>query len=83
MIALVTNHWSENEESQSMGLFQTCRKDGVICCTNNLDLDHREIFKKNSEHCQFVYLNWVTIFAVKATTVNGESKTIDQGDNVQ
>ena len=51
MIALVTNHWSENEESQSMGLFQTCRKDGVICCTNNLDLDHREIFKKNSEHC--------------------------------
>ena len=45
MIALVTNHWSEKDDSMSIGLFQTCRKD---CCTNNLDIDHLEIVNKNS-----------------------------------
>ena len=49
MIALVTNHWSEKDDSMSIGLFQTCRpNDGVICCTNNLDIDHLKIVNKNS-----------------------------------
>ena len=45
MIALVTNHWSEKDDSVSIGLFQTCHED---CCTNNLDIDHLEIVNKNS-----------------------------------
>ena len=58
MIALVTNHWSEKDDTRSIGLFQTCRKNGVICCTNNLDIDHRKIFKKNGEYLKFVHLIW-------------------------
>ena len=45
MIALVTNHWSEKDDSMSIGLFQTCSKG---CCTNNLNIDHLEIVNKNS-----------------------------------
>ena len=53
IVALATSNWSEKDEA-SIGFFQRCfrstyRTVPETFCTNNLDKDHRDEFKDDSE----------------------------------